>query len=95
MAEESGDEQDGPSEGTTNVNGSEPAAQHVGYKNPPVASQFKKGMSGDPKGRPRGRRSFETELREVLDAKVLSPRAAERARYQRARQCSCGCGRKP
>jgi hypothetical protein len=29
----------------------------VGYRNPPVASRFRKGQSGNPKGRPRGRRT--------------------------------------
>jgi hypothetical protein len=28
----------------------------VGYRNPPYASRFRKGQSGNPKGRPRGRR---------------------------------------
>jgi hypothetical protein len=45
--------------------------ERVGYKSPPVANQFKKGVSGNPAGRPKGRRSFKTELREVLDAKVV------------------------
>jgi hypothetical protein len=29
----------------------------LGYRNPPLASRFRKGRSGNPKGRPRGRRS--------------------------------------
>jgi Family of unknown function (DUF5681) len=29
----------------------------VGYRNPPLGSRFRKGQSGNPKGRPRGRRS--------------------------------------
>src|SRR3954469_25810901 len=29
----------------------------IGYRNPPLASRFRKGQSGNPKGRPRGRRS--------------------------------------
>lgn len=49
----------------------EPAAYRVGYKHPPMDGRFKKGVSGNPAGRPKGRRSFRTELREVLDAKVV------------------------
>lgn len=47
------------------------AVDRVGYKNPPMKGRFKKGVSGNPSGRPQGRRSFKTELREVLDAKVV------------------------
>lgn len=38
----------------------------VGYKRPPVASQFKKGASGNPKGRPKGTQNFKTDLKETL-----------------------------
>ena len=36
----------------------------VGYGNPPTASRFKPGQSGNPTGRPAGRKSFATLLRE-------------------------------
>ncbi len=49
----------------------EPPSYAVGYKKPPRHSRFKPGVSGNPAGRPRGRRSFTTELREILDAKVV------------------------
>jgi hypothetical protein len=42
----------------------------VGYKNPPKHSQFKKGQSGNPKGRPRRKKSPGTALREALNETV-------------------------
>lgn len=37
-----------------------------GYKNPPKATQFRPGTSGNPGGRPRGSRSILVELQEEL-----------------------------
>ncbi len=42
----------------------------IGYGKPPKDSQFKKGQSGNPKGRPAGVRNFKTELNEVINSKV-------------------------
>ena len=39
----------------------------VGYKRPPVENRFRKGQSGNPKGRPKGARGFATELQQELD----------------------------
>ncbi len=38
----------------------------VGYKRPPVATQFKPGVSGNPSGRPKNSRSLRTELLDEL-----------------------------
>jgi len=42
----------------------------VGYGKPPKATQFRKGQSGNPKGRPKGRKNTATVLNEVLAEKV-------------------------
>lgn len=42
----------------------------IGFGKPPEASRFKKGKSGNPKGRPKGSKDFSSDLRDVLDAKV-------------------------
>lgn len=42
----------------------------VGKGKPPKATRFKPGQSGNPKGRPKGRKNFATELAEVLNAPV-------------------------
>jgi hypothetical protein len=42
----------------------------VGYRRPPVHSRFKPGRSGNPRGRPKGRLNFETDLKRTLQAPV-------------------------
>ena len=41
----------------------------VGYCRPPVHTQYKKGESGNPKGRTKGRRNVKTELKEIVNKK--------------------------
>ena len=43
---------------------------NVGYMNPPEHAQFKKGKSGNPRGRPRKREDLNTVLHRVLNRKV-------------------------
>lgn len=42
----------------------------VGYMNPPEHTRFKKGKSGNPRGRPRKREDLNTVLQRVLNRKV-------------------------
>jgi hypothetical protein len=42
----------------------------VGYGKPPVGTQFRKGVSGNPGGRPRGIRNLKTDLSAELESKV-------------------------
>ncbi len=48
----------------------QPKADSVGYKHPPKEYQFKRGQSGNPAGKPKGARSFKSDLRDELSERV-------------------------
>lgn len=43
----------------------------IGYAKPPVHSRFRKGQSGNPQGRPKGRLNIATVLEKILREKVV------------------------
>ncbi|MBN9437466.1 DUF5681 domain-containing protein [Bosea sp. (in: a-proteobacteria)] len=47
-----------------------PKGYEVGHGRPPVATRFKPGQSGNPKGRPKASKNLSTLAREKLQAKV-------------------------
>jgi hypothetical protein len=46
-------------------------AYDVGYKKPPAATQFKKGESGNARGRPKGSKNFEGEVKSAFGRKIV------------------------
>jgi hypothetical protein len=47
-----------------------PGGYDVGYRKPPKATQFKKGQSGNPKGRPKGSKNFGTQVASTFSRKI-------------------------
>jgi hypothetical protein len=59
--------------------------QAVGYGRPPEDTRFKKGQSGNPRGRPKGSKSWKTLVHEVLDEKITINVRGKRRRILRKR----------
>src|SRR5438128_100740 len=58
---------------------SPPSADYqVGYGKPPRHTQFKKGQSGNPKGRPKGSENFAKLTRRILNEKIVIRENGER-----------------
>jgi len=49
-------------------NSASDSADRVGYGHPPQHSRYRPGQSGNPSGRPKGRRSFKNDIAAALDA---------------------------
>jgi hypothetical protein len=58
---------DAPGDKPPTAPGSPGGEETVGYGRPPVGHRFKKGQSGNPKGRPKGARGLKSEIAEVLN----------------------------
>lgn len=55
----------------------------VGYAKPDPEKQFKPGQSGNPKGRPKGRKNTMTLLQEILDGKMTITEKGKKMRLSR------------
>jgi hypothetical protein len=60
-------------------------AYEVGFRKPPKKSQFKKGQSGNPKGRPKNSRNLRMDLTEELNQRVYVTEGGTRRSISRQR----------
>jgi hypothetical protein len=57
----------------------------VGFKKPPLHSRFRKGCSGNSKGRPKGTKNLRTDLSEVLQERITVPMGDRKVRISKQR----------
>jgi hypothetical protein len=50
----------------------------IGYGKPPIATQFKKGVSGNPNGRPKGKPNLATALQRAMYRRVVVNEGGQR-----------------
>lgn len=63
----------------------DPDVEHkVGYANPPKHTQFKKGQSGNPKGRPKGAKGVKASLRRELESKITVREGGKEVKLSKA-----------
>ncbi len=62
-----------------------PDDYEIGYKKPPPRSRFRKGRSGNPKGRPKATKNFKTDLMEELRERILLREGTTRKRVSKQR----------
>jgi hypothetical protein len=64
----------------------------IGFKRPPKASQFKKGESANPRGRPKGTRNLKTDLAEELASWVTMTVQGKKRTVSKQMVYRGGCG---
>lgn len=62
-----------------------PGDYEVGYKKPPPRSRFRKGRSGNPKGRPKATKNLKTDLMEELAERISLREGETRKRVSKQR----------
>ncbi len=62
-----------------------PGDYEVGYKKPPPRTRFRKGRSGNPKGRPKATKNLKTDLMEELRERILLREGTTQKRVSKQR----------